>query len=309
MNLSPQAFILVPLFLSVSCRPVGNEFLCGGPSMGTTWSLRTLGSAPDQAQVQRELDALESVFSTWRADSEISRFNQTPPHQWFPVSAELSEAFLLAREVHDRSSGAFDPTVGPLTAAFGFGPPSLANPGAQPCLELIDYDPCRPALRKKTSAPTLDLSALAEGFALERIASRLLAAGHHNFLLELGGELLARGDGPTGGGWRVGIQDPGIVGKSAATSLSLRNEALATSGTYRQREQRKEGTVTHIIDPRTRRPVAHDTVSVSVIAPSAIQADAWATALLVLGAEEGREMAGKAGLEALFLKASPEKVD
>lgn len=290
--------------LTPNCHPIPREFACGGRTMGTTWSLRSLNHPPDQAQIQRQLDSLEAIFSTWQSGSEISRFNRHPPAQPFPVSPELAAVFLAARDIHARSGGVFDPTVGALTAAFGFGPLSLANPAAQPGLHEIAFDPAQRTLRRGASLPTLDLSALVEGFALERIALCLQESGHRNFLLEIGGELLARGPGPDGRGWSVGIQAPGDADKRSVTAIRLRDEALSTSGTYRQMGVKDGVSTTHVIDPRTCRPVCHDTLSVSVIAPNAMETDAWATALLVLGAEAGQKLAEQQNLEALFLKAA-----
>ena len=268
--------------------------------MGTTWSLRTRHRAPDPGPIQGRLDQLEGIFSTWREDSEISRFNRFPEGKPFPASQHLLAMTEAAAKIHASSNGALDPTVGPLVASFGFGPPSLADPLAVPCFATIERSTSQGTLRKTKAGATLDLSALVEGYALDLIGTDLRKAGYENFLLEIGGELLAHGPGPQGQGWNVGIQDPGKARGVPLQQIALRNEALATSGTYIQ----QDGASNHLIDPRTRTPVTHDTVSVSVVAPDATTADAWATALMILGEAKGRPVADREGLEALFLRRS-----
>ncbi len=281
--------------LCSQCTKPPFAMVYGGRTMGTTWSLHTLETPVDQNEIQSELDSLESIFSTWNPASEISRFNRHPAALPFAASAELAAAIQFAAEMHNRTEGVLDPTVGPLVAAFGYGPPALADPNSVPCFGAISFESASQTLIKQRASATLDFSCFVEGLALDRIASRLESTGHRSFLLEIGGELLARGSGPDGAGWPTGVQTPGAPAGQIFTTLRLYNEALATSGNYTQRG--------HIIDPRTRQPVTHDTVSVSVIARSAMQADAWATALLVHGAESGRPIAEHHGIEALFLKS------
>jgi len=284
-----------------NCAPSPREFACAGRTMGTRWSLRTIGRAADPGNVQQQLAVFEAIFSTWDPQSEVSRFNRHPAGEPFPASIPLRDALALAQEVHARSQGAFDPTVGPLVAAFGFGPSSLANPNAQPDFAAITLDLQGGTLRKSHPDVTLDLSALVEGYALDKIAAALFSQGHDNFLLEIGGEFLARGSGPEGQGWKTGVQTPSAAPGRTIAAVTLHNEAIATSGTYVQQSGDDAHRVTHIIDPRTRRPIAHETVSVTVISGRAVWADAWATALLVLGPAKGREIADREGIEALFL--------
>ncbi len=302
-----SGLLLLPVLSG--CRPTPSTGRCGGQTMGTTWSLTSIGRATDGSPVQAELDRLERIFSTWREDSEVSRFNRHPSDVPFEVSPELLSVVTLARDIHHRSGGAFDPTVGPLVAAAGFGPPSLADASARPDFGMIEADPSSGTLRKQRQGVMLDLSAVAKGYAVDAIAKRLAAAGHDNFLLEIGGELRACGRGPDGDGWTVGVQDPsGAAGRTTSTVI-LRDESIATSGTYLQRGAEPDGSSSHIIDPRTRQPVGHGTVSVTVIAPDAARADGWATALLVLGREAGREIADREGLEALFLEHAPGRAE
>lgn len=295
-----SALFLIPLL--AACSPASHELRMGGKTMGTTWSLILIDANAEPARIQAQLDSFEAIFSTWNRDSEICRFNRQPSGVPFPVSAALREATGIARTIHAHSGGAFDPTVGPLVAAWGFGPSFAADPSAQPCFEAITVDDANGTLTKTRPDATLDLTALVEGYALDSISAWLVTTGCQNFLLEVGGELKAIGPGPGDGGWIVGIQQPGAAQGQQASSVRLRDEAIATSGTY---VQHSASGGTHLIDPRTRRPVFHDTVAVTVIAPSAVRADAWATALVVLGEAEGRPIAEREGLEAIFLVRRP----
>jgi FAD:protein FMN transferase len=288
----------IALLLAACAPATPADFECSGSTMGTTWTLRTQNKPPEARPIQERLDELEGIFSTWREDSEISRFNRFPLGEPFPASRHLLALTETAARFHASSNGALDPTVGPLVASFGFGPPSMADPLAVPCFAAIERSIAQGTLRKTKAAATLDLSALVEGYALDIIGEDLKKAGYSNFLLEIGGELLAHGPGPQGQGWTVGVQDPGRARGVPLRRIALRNEALATSGTYIQ----QDGQNNHLIDPRTRRPIAHDTVSVSVVAPDATTADGWATALMILGEADGRALADREGLQALFLR-------
>jgi thiamine biosynthesis lipoprotein len=214
----------------------------------------------------------------------------------------LVDVLDLARRVHERSEGAFDPTVGPLVAAFGFGPEGAADESALPCFGAVTVDRDRREIAKTRTGATLDLSGIAKGHAVDRLWEALREGGAGDVLVEIGGELRAAGHGPDGAGWPVGVQEPGGPPGRIGQVIRLRDEAMATSGTYWQRRETPRGPVNHVIDPRTRRPVEHDTVSVTVIAPTAASADAWATALLVLGGAEGPAVAEREGVEALFLR-------
>ncbi len=287
-----------------------------GKAFGTTWEVRLLGDAELAAslapELRRVLDAVDAQMSTWRPDSELSRFNAGPAAGWFPVAGDLVRAVRVALAVHRRSAGAFDPTVAPLVEVWGFGPDAAraAPPGdaeiraalvrvGADALEVRD-DP--PALRKLRSDLALDLSGVAKGFAVDALARHLENRGVARFLVEVGGELRARGEGPGGGPWRVGIERPAPGATHVEWQLGLADAALATSGDYHRFLEWKGRRLSHVIDPRTGRPVAHGLVSVSVLAPEAARADAWATALLVLGAEEGVTVAEREGLAVLFVR-------
>lgn len=291
-----------------------------GEAFGTTWHVRMPrdagGPAPERLApvLREELRAVDRALSTWRDDSELARFNAAVGAGWVPVSPATAAVAAEALEVHRRSQGAFDPTVGPLLALWGFGPGrSPSAGGAAPsqaalrrararvgadALE-VRLDP--PALRKRRPDLVLELSGIAEGHAVDALAARLAAEGVPRFLVEIGGELRARGAGPGGGAWQVGVERPVPGRPEVGWVVRLDDAALATSGTWRNRRVVDGRVRPHVLDPRRGRPVAHALRAVSVRAPRAATADAWATALLVLGPEEGWRVARREGLAALFV--------
>jgi thiamine biosynthesis lipoprotein len=288
-----------------------------GDAFGTAWHVRLVGAegASSAENVAREiraaLDAIDAGTSTWRDDSEVARFNRSQSTAWQAVSPDTAAVVAVALEVHRRSEGAFDPTVAPLVALWGFGPEgqrrqppapaavsaALAHVGAEALA--ARHDP--PALRKERPELAVDLSAVAKGFAVDAVTRRLDALGVGRFLVEVGGELRARGEGPGGGPWRVGIERPEPGPSRVGWTLALADVALASAGDYRRYFEWQGRRYSHAIDPRSGRPVDHSLVSVSVLAPDAARADAWATALLVLGPEAGLDVATREGLAVLFV--------
>lgn len=323
----PLLFVL-GLFVAVWLRrpdepppePVAVEHLVelGGPIFGTSWSAKVVpGDRPTdeaQAAVEAALERVDAQMSTWRDDSELSRFNRhgTEP---FPASAGLRAVVAEAVRLHAASGGAFDVTVGPLVEAWGFGPSdTVAAPSPERLDEArarVDGDGLRVDegdLVKDTPTLTADLSAIAKGWAVDEATRALDALGLQRYLVEVGGEVRARGTNARGVPWRVGVETPDGGAQDVFETVSLDGVAMATSGNYRQLRTVDGRTVTHIIDPRRGQPVDHGLGSVSVIAPTCLEADGLATALYVLGAEEGRRLADQRGWAALFLTATPDGV-
>lgn len=228
------------------------------------------------------------------------------------MPVEIIELVRLAQRIADDSDGALDITLAPLIDLWGFGakgtrqvPPSDAEieNARQHCgWPMLDIRDEPPALRKKHRLLRLNLSAIAEGWALDQLAKRLEAGGAHDYLLEFGGEVLARGRGPDGLPWLVGVQMPESSTHEPMQALRLENASLATSGTYRQRFEHEGKSYPHVLDPRSGRPVAHALRSVSVKHASAALADGYATALLVLGPEKGRAAAARLKLNVLWME-------
>jgi len=231
------------------------------------------------------------------------------------VSEELLEVVELAREVSERSGGALDITVGPLVEAWGFGagndpsgPARVPTDSAIGALRarvgfgLLEVDRAAGALRKANPAVAIDVSALASGYAAELVARDLSARGWTDFLVDVGGELQASGSAPGGRPWRVGVEWPADDLGDIWGTVELSNEGIATSGDYRDFWELNGVRYAHIIDPRTGHPIRLRGISATVVNERAALADAWATALTVLGPVAGLEVARREGLAALFLE-------
>lgn len=310
--------VALPLTL-ISCHKSSSLEL-GGKTMGTTWhgTFATQKVADEQALqhlIQSRLDQLEVMFSNWRSDSIISRFNDTSSTNWQSVPREVAEVVTFAQELSRETHGAFDVTISPLIDLWGFGahgriktPPSeqaIADARAHCGWQKLEVRLEPPALRKTEASLQLNVSALVEGYACDDLVRRLRVQGIENFLLDIGGELYASGTKADGSKWQVGIQQPDAVRDMVATTMPLQNQALATSGTYRQFFESDKKKYAHVLDGRTGRPVPHDCVSVSVTADSCFFADGWATALLSMNPEESRALADKHGIASFFLKPMP----
>ncbi len=288
-----------------------------GSAMGMSWRFQVAGvSAQDlQTEAASCLARWEKATSLWRADSELVQFNQAPAGVWIEAGDELWSAVMLAREVAGETVGALDITVRPLVELWGFGA-AARDDGGTPSEEEIqmtkekcqwrhlDVDPAWRRMKKGVPGLRLDVNCVVEGLALDELAGWLRAQGCQDFLLELGGELLAAGESRQGGAWLAGVQSPDGQTGEIMTSMPLHNEALATSGTYRHRRELDGRIISHLIDPRSGRPVEHRLVSVSVAHPSCARADAYATALLVLGPVQGRAMAEQLGLRVFWIEAT-----
>jgi thiamine biosynthesis lipoprotein len=292
-----------------------------GPTMGTTYHVTIVGSSSEtraaQQCVRRVLDAVDRHLSTWSKDSEVTALNRNDSADWIGVSDMLYAVLAAAYRVSVETDGAFDVTVAPLARLWGFGssldgrvapelPPSpefihdaMASIGYT-WLELR-RDPDR-AVRRNRSLQ-LDLDAIAPGYAVDRISSCLVRANLPDHLVEIGGEVRAAGARPDGTPWRIAIERPVAGAREAYTGVRLTDLAISTSGNYRDFRRLPDGrVVSHTIDPRVGEPVRHALALVSVVHERAQLADAYATALMVLGPEEGYALAQRLGLPALFLE-------
>ena len=281
-----------------------------GSAMGTSYAITA--KCPERipaAAVAALLGRIDARMSTYDEASELMRFNRSPVGEWVPVSRELVEVVAAAKTVAEHTGGALDPTVAPLVALWGFGPSAKETSGRPADSAIrsallsvghrhVRYRRSPPALAKDRPL-SMDLSAIAKGHAVDRMADVLHAAGCRAFLVEFGGEIRAVGSAPSGGPWRIGVDAPS--GGQLEEPIRLRDAALATSGDYRQYTERDGRRDAHIIDPRSGYPVRHRLASVTVVAESARSADAYATALMVLGERDGTRFAADAGLAALFI--------
>ncbi|HEY1111420.1 MAG TPA: FAD:protein FMN transferase [Opitutaceae bacterium] len=276
--------------------------------MGTTWIVKYRGEAESEAVRQRvaeRLEALEDIFSLYRPESELSRFNRARTTDWLEVSPELARVAEGSRAISDLTGGAFDATVAPLLALWGFGPKGAVRqaPSGRSLVaarQLVDYRTLEvrrapPGLRKTRATATADFSSYAKGFAADQVSDLLQVLGLPDHLVQIGGDVKTRSPQS----WRVGVEKPG-AGLVATLELA-KESALSTSGNHRnavEREGRRDG---HIIDPHTGRPVVSPVVSVSVIHTSCAQSSSLATGLYVMGLEVGMALAEREGLAVLFL--------
>jgi thiamine biosynthesis lipoprotein len=312
-----KGLVLATPFLSLMACDGGRQLTqLSGATMGTSYGVK-IPYLPPQVEpvgLGREIaHILESVngrMSTFRADSELSRFNaaSSEPMQ---VSRDTLTVIQEALRVARLSGGAFDPTVGPLVDLWGFGPGGAH--GRLPSQERIEevrrqigFDKLRtgqepPALGKRHGDVRLDLSSIAKGFGIDQVAEHLDRLGLRQYLIDIGGELRGRGYGPRGELWRVGIERPAGASRAVQRVVRLGRQALATSGDYRIFFERGGQRYSHIVDPRDGRPVDHGLASVTVIATTAMEADALSTALMVLGPEAGFELAERESIAAFFI--------
>ncbi|MGQ0658584.1 MAG: FAD:protein FMN transferase [Chromatiales bacterium] len=291
--------------------------------MGTTYEIKYVAPADSvalrselQPGVTAILDAIDRQMSTYRADSELSRFNLSATTDWVPVSADVVTVVSEALRLSEWSGGALDITVGPLVDLWGFGPqrrepriPSTAEIAA--AKTTVGYrriqaraDP--PAVRKDNAGVRVDLNAIAPGFAVDRLAALLKGHGVGDFLVELGGEVYAHGRRPDGGKWRVAIER---ANGGVEKVVELDGVGLSTSGNYRNYFEVDGERYPHEIDPASGWPVRHSGVSVTVIAESCMRADAMSTALLVIGPERGHALAERHNLPALFQITTPTGIE
>jgi FAD:protein FMN transferase len=295
--------------------------LLQGTTMGTTWHVQVVANEAQTAQeagaaIKGLLAHLDrGVFSTWTEDSELSRLNRSQPHVAHPVSPELLEVLQLAQAIYRNSRNTFDVSIGPLVNLWGFGPApvtgvpdedAIAAAQAQLGLDALQVDAANGTVTFARPL-TLDLAGIAEGYAVDAVADLLRDLGFDAFLAEIGGELRLRGRRPDGGNWIIAVERPEDGPPAVYTRLDTRGEAMAlsVSGDYHNFREVDGQRYAHGIDPRTGRPATHALASVTVIGDTAAAADAWSTALMVLGPEEGMEVADSEGLAAYFIMRAP----
>lgn len=278
-----------------------------GETMGTTYSVKVVAKGVDAAALKKQIDGelvhVNGLMSTYIPDSELSRFNASPVGQWFPVSPEMIKVLKLSERVYKLSGGSFDVTVGPLVNLWGFGPTPMR--GDVPPDDAIAAAKARVGFTKLSIGDDelrrdadiyVDLSAVAKGYGVDQVAALLDGDGYSNYLVEIGGELRARGKNERGTPWRVAIERPDVADRVPFTALALHDEGIATSGDYRNYFEVDGKRYSHTIDPATGRPITHNLASVTVIAPTTAEADAFATAIDVMGPERGMALAEKQNL-------------
>ena len=293
-----------------------------GRTMGTTYTVLLVkpGLSPDAQKalgqaIETRLAEVNQQMSTYLEDSEISRFNRYQGVDAFTVSDPFKDVVQRSIEVSERSEGAFDVTVGPLVDAWGFGPEGEKQiPDAKGLAEIradVGYSKLsvtENGLLKSNPGLRVDLSAIAKGWGVDQIAALLRERKHSNFMVEIGGEVFVDGLNTDGVEWRLGVEKPTEGSVAVREVLGLTNQAIATSGDYRNFLGEGAERRSHSIDPRTGYPIEHGLAQVTVVMENCTDADAWATALTVLGPDAGFELAESSGWAVLFLIRTEEGV-
>ncbi|WP_119395508.1 FAD:protein FMN transferase [Salinibius halmophilus] len=302
--------LLASLLLLVGCQKEQLQSF-SGRTMGTQYNITLVGNEVQAGLVARQISAelsdFSDIFSTYVRDSEINQISQAPVGEWIAVSEHMYQLLSLALDVSRQSGGAFDPTIRPLVDIWGFGP--LQRPDAVPAeqeiadaLAAVNWQmlELNEGQVRKLAPLSLDLSAIAKGYGVDVIADMLEEAGFQRYLVEVGGEMRLKGLKPNDEIWRVAVETPDSVVRQAYKVLEITDIALATSGDYRNYFEENGKRYSHTIDPRSGWPIEHDMASVSVLASSSALADAWATAIYVVGPEQGQQLASANNL-AMFM--------
>jgi thiamine biosynthesis lipoprotein len=320
-----KIFSLFFLILIVSCvwtNDRNNIFDFSGSTMGTTYTIKVRKDLSEfnydklQSKVDSVLKEVNNQMSTWQKDSEISRFNNYKKTDWFPISHDFAYVLKQAKEVSKISGGAFDFTVGPLVNLWGFGPNSKgyevpSEDEIEKAKSEIGYGKIAvktnpPAVKKEMQNMYCDLSAIAKGFGVDKVAEILNSFGLNNFMIEIGGEVRTAGRNQNDSPWKIGISTPD-GGFEIEKVLEVSNLSVATSGDYRNYFEKNGVRFSHTIDPRTGRPITNILASVSVVYPDCTFADAMATAIDVLGPEAGYKLAVEKKLPVLLIVREKDK--
>ena len=291
------------------------RYSLNGETMGSRYSA-VFFAAPgaDETDIAGHLfaaiDAVDRQMSSWKPDSDLNRLNEAPTNEWHAVPEQLFTVLDAAMTVSRESHGAFDIGVGDLVHAWGFGPGqgrldeaqinALKAQPRRPASDLLELDPVQRRVRK-SAAITLDLSGIAKGYGVDQLARCLDGLGISRYLVGIDGEMRARDSKPDGQPWAIAIEKPVRHLREVMGVMELSDAAIATSGDYRHWVEHQGKSHAHTINGTLREPASNRLAAVSVVAPSCILADAWATALLVLGENAGIELAQKRGMTALFV--------
>ena len=274
--------------------------------MGTTYHIAVVADQlpPDDLaqRIEQQLGKVDNSMSTYKEHSELSQFNRMQVGQQLQISEEFAEVLRISRDVWERSNGAFDPTVGPLVNLWGFGPQATEDsiPSAEAVASALknsgfQYVILNGLMLSKEQPVQLDLSAVAKGYAVDLVANLLEMLALPDYLVEVGGEIRVSGLNPQGEAWRVAVEQPQLL-SSVDRVINLSDSAIATSGDYRNYFERDGVRYSHTIDPKTGMPIVHHLASTTVLASTCAEADAWATAFLVLGARQSLELAERLDL-------------
>ncbi len=311
-----QRRVLLPAQIRRPRRIEGRVAQLGGMTMGTTWSVKLVASPGVDLErlrqgVEAELALITAQMSAWEPASLLSRFNAAPPGTSLELPAEFCAVLDCALRVAAETEGAYDPTIGSLVNLWGFGPAGRTGSLPQESAVALTTRPGGwrsfvfdrgAGILTQPGGITLDVCAIAKGYAVDRVAAFLRKSGCRNALVEIGGELRGEGVKPDGSPWWVAIDNPHARSSSEEQIVvALHHLSIATSGDHQRQFRHGRMRYSHLIDPRNGRPVSGALRAVTVIHAECMAADAYSTALMVMGIEEGMAFASARNLQALFL--------
>ena len=297
--------LILILFLLSGCFENESVEVIKGESMGTSYSINVLGDERiEQDIIDRRLVEINNTFSTWQDDSELSKLNRAHVDEWIDVSSELYSMLKKSEEIYQQTDGYFDPGIGRLIDLWGFGASGgrTEAPKREEIEKAFENSSIRYLLMengrvKKTRNIHINLSAIAKGYAVDEVASLIKMSGIKNFLVEIGGEIVASGSN-RGDDWVVGVERPD---NKAPIPIVLKDASIATSGNYRNYFIWEGKKYMHIFNPETGLPANNDLSSATVIHPQSAMSDAYATAMMAMGSVKAIELANKLKLTALLI--------
>jgi thiamine biosynthesis lipoprotein len=300
----------------VACSKTVEVKMLSGSAQGTTWHVsvwneEAIDTQGLQENIEAEFARIDKLMSNYRPDSVIEQFNANQTSLPVEVGKEIVSLVNAARKVSEASNGCYDLTVKPLFQLWGFSKDTFNKPsglGIDNALKDTGLEylsaPTQTQLQKKLPQLSIDLSSIAQGYSVSRIAEVVEKIGITNYLVEIGGEMQTRGHKPDGSSWRIAIERPLPGDRAVHKVIDIKQDdsiAIMTSGTYRHYFDEQGHRYSHIIDARTGKPVTHSTLSVTVLHDDPTQADAWSTALLCLGESDAIRVANEYGIASLIV--------
>jgi len=326
-SLLNYAILIICFLLNISCSQEKNyNAQIKGNTMGTYYFIEVIDVPIElkikniELEVKNTLKKANKILSNWDKDSEISIINKTNKTTAIKISDELNEVFKTAKEINAKSNGFFDLTLDPIIELWGFGYKSkqmqiipkdnqikniLSLIGQKSFLEM-NFD--NNELIKKNKDIKINLSSIGKGYGIDLIGKKLDQLGINNYIINIGGDILTKGYNSKKQNWVIGIENPNLKEKLIKEIVNLTNKGLATSGDYKNFFTKDGKRYSHIINPKTGKPIMHSTKSVTVIHDNSMKADGWATAFLALGSLEGLKIADKEKIAVLFIDEIDDKL-
>ena len=299
-----------------------SEYVLTGPTMGVSYTVRYVShdgqEHPTLAEdIDQRLKQINQQMSTWQDDSDISAFNRSLSKGWQTIPHSLLKVVQTSQMISRKTDGRFDITIGPLVSLWGFhnnqdhlatpNPADIERTRQRVGWEKLQLQQSPPAIKKMRSDLQIDVSATAKGYGVDALAQLLELRQITDYMVEIGGEIRVNGSNSDGQNWRLAIEAPKIGARTVFRQLEVSQGSVATSGDYRNYYEVDNVRYSHLIDPIIASPIRHKTTSVTIVADTAMLADGWATAMMILGAEKGLRLAEQEGLAALFIVRDPEE--